>query len=79
MMWPTHEGKCGNFAQVWRFNSARLGRIFAQRQMRPARMVVTEIFTKDPAQVLLIEHDDVIQTIPPYGTDHAFDEWILPR
>ena len=42
-------------------------------------MVVAEVFTKDPAQVSLIEHDDVIQTIPAYGTDHAFDEWILPR
>jgi len=26
----------------------------------------------------LIEDDDVIQTIPANGTDHAFDEWILP-
>mgnify|MGYP001819726022 CR=1 FL=1 len=42
-------------------------------------MVVTEIFTKDPAQVSLIEHDDVIQTIPANGTDQAFDEWVLPR
>jgi hypothetical protein len=29
--------------------------------------------------VSLIEHDDVIQTIPANGTDHAFDERILPR
>jgi hypothetical protein len=42
-------------------------------------MVVAAVFTKDPAQVPLVEHYHVIQTIPPYGTDHAFDEWILPR
>jgi hypothetical protein len=42
-------------------------------------MVVAEILPRDPTQVPLIEHDDVIQTIPAYGTEHAFDEWILPR
>jgi hypothetical protein len=29
--------------------------------------------------VSLIEHDDVIQTVPAYVTDNAFDKWILPR
>jgi hypothetical protein len=47
--------------------------------MRPAAVVVTELLPKDPAPVSLIEHDDVIQTIPTYGTDNAFDKWILPR
>ena len=42
-------------------------------------MVVAEVFAKDPAQVSLIEHDDVVQTIPAYGTDDTFDKWILPR
>jgi hypothetical protein len=41
-------------------------------------MVVAEVFAKDPAQVSLIEHDDVVQTIPAYGTDDTFDKWILP-
>ena len=47
--------------------------------MRPARMVVAQVLAKDPAQVSLIEHDDVIQTISARGTDHAFNEWDLPR
>ena len=42
-------------------------------------MVVGEVLAKDAAQVSLIELDDVIQTIPANGTDHAFDERILPR
>jgi hypothetical protein len=42
-------------------------------------MVVADVFAKDPAQVFAIEHDDVIQTIPAYGTAYAFDKWILPR
>ena len=47
--------------------------------MRPASMVATKVLAKDPSQVSLIEHDDVIQTIPAYGTDDTFDKWILPR
>mgnify|MGYP000293653100 CR=1 FL=1 len=47
--------------------------------MRPASMVVTKVLAKDPSQVSLIEHDDVIQTVPTNGTYHAFGEWILPR
>ena len=42
-------------------------------------MVIVEVLAKDPTQVPLIQYDDVIQTIPANGTDHAFDEWILPR
>ena len=42
-------------------------------------MVVVEVLAKNPAHVSRIEHDDVIQTIPAYGTDYAFDKWILPR
>jgi hypothetical protein len=44
--------------------------------MRPAAVVVAEVLPKDPAQVSLIEHDDVIQTLPAYGTDYAFDKGI---
>ena len=58
---------------------SRFGRIFVQRQVRPTGRVVAEVLAKDPAQVSLIEHDDVIQTIPANRTDHAFDERILPR
>jgi hypothetical protein len=42
-------------------------------------MVIREVLAEDPALVSLIEHDDVIQTIPAYGTDNAFDKWSLPR
>jgi len=47
--------------------------------MCPTVTVVAAVFIKYPAQVSLIEHDNVIQTVPANGTDHAFDEWILPR
>jgi hypothetical protein len=36
--------------------------------MRPAGLVVDEVLPKNPAEVALVEHDHVIQTIPAYGT-----------
>jgi hypothetical protein len=47
--------------------------------MRPTDIVEAEILTKDPTQVSLIQHDHVINTVPAYGTDHAFDELVRPR
>ena len=47
--------------------------------MIAAGVIVIEIIAKDSAQVLLIEDDDVIQTVPPDAADYSFNEWILPR
>ena len=42
-------------------------------------MVVAEVLAKDSAQVSLIQHDNLFQTVPSDGTDQAFDERIFPR
>jgi hypothetical protein len=42
-------------------------------------MVAAEALAKDPANVSLIEHDNVIQAVQPDGADPAFDERILPK
>jgi hypothetical protein len=47
--------------------------------MRPAGRVIREVLAEDPAQVLRIGHDDVIQTLSANGTDNAFYEGIWPR
>lgn len=65
--------------QSLRFNLSRFGRIFVQRQVRPLSMVVAEVLAKEPAQMSLIEHYDVIQTVPANGTGHAFNERTLPK
>src|SRR6266404_5912963 len=46
--------------------------IFFERQMRAAPFVVFEIVLQDPAQPGLTEDNDVIQALPPNGTDQAF-------
>ena len=40
-------------------------------------MIIVNVLAKDPVQVLLIEYDDMIQTIPADGSDYAFDIRIL--
>ena len=79
MMQAADPGQGNNLSKHWRFDPSRFGGIFFQCQVSPTVTIVAAVFTKDPAQVSLIEHDDVIQTVPANGTDHAFDEWILPR
>ena len=46
--------------------------------MRPAGMVIFEIFAKDSAQVSLVKDDDVIQTVSADGSDNTLTKWILP-
>ena len=40
-------------------------------------MVIAEIFAKGSAKVPLIENNDVIQTIPAYGSDNSCNEGVL--
>ena len=79
MVQATDTGKRHNISHLWRFNSPGFRRIFVQRQMRPAGMVIFEIFAKDSTQVPLIENNNMIQAIPAYGPDNSFNERILPR
>ena len=42
-------------------------------------VIIVQVLAKDSAKVGLIEDNDMIQTIPTNGSDHAFNERILPR
>ena len=79
MVQATDKGKRNNMTQPRRINNMGFGRIFIQRQVGSAGMVVTNVLAKDPAQVQLVENDLMIQTITADGTNQAFNEWILPR
>jgi len=41
-------------------------------------MVVLEVAAQDATQVLLVEHDHVVQAVSPNGTNQPFDVCILP-
>jgi len=42
-------------------------------------VAIVKVPARDAAQVLLVEHDDMVQAFPPDGTDQQFDVRVLPR
>ena len=46
--------------------------------MGPRLVVIGEITSQDASQVFLAKDDDVIETLAPDASDHAFAERILP-
>src|ERR1700730_16515618 len=62
----------------WRA-STRNRRVFTQRQMRTGPFVVRTIERHQPLQARFVEHDHVIETFTPSGSNKSLDEWILPR
>jgi hypothetical protein len=49
MVQATNMGKRYNISELRRFNGSRIRRIFVQRQVRSASMVIAEVFAKDSA------------------------------
>jgi len=41
--------------------------------MKPGLMVIAKIGTQCPTQGVFIEDDDMVETLPTDGTDHALD------
>ena len=62
-----------------RLDGSSLGGVFLERQVSPAGMIVVDVFAQDSPEVALGEDDHVVETLAADGSDHPFDEWILPR
>ena len=58
---------------------AGLGGVLIEREVGPGSVIVLEGIAQDAPQVLLSENDDVVEAVPPKGTDHALAVRILPR
>ena len=58
---------------------AGFGGVLAEREVGPGSVIVLEVLPQDASQVLLPDHDDVVEAVPPNGTDHALAVGILPR
>jgi hypothetical protein len=67
-----------NPALVWRFGGARLRAILIQRSVRAMPVMIVDVIRQELEQVPRVEHDYVIQTLAPDGSDQALDKWILP-
>src|ERR1022692_1934114 len=77
-MKATHQGQGDDVTLAGRFNRARFRRILVQRPVRAMLVIITEVIREPPPQVLLVEHDHVVQTFAAEGADQPLDEGILP-
>jgi hypothetical protein len=59
-------------------NVTRLRAIHVQRQMRASAVVVGEVAPQYPPQMVLVQHDDMVQTLAADAADQAFGIGILP-
>ena len=46
--------------------------------VRPGLFVVLEVMSKNPPRVVLIQHDHMVETLPPRRSDEPLDVRILP-
>src|SRR5437870_13701476 len=61
----------------WLYRSS-LGRMFVQRVVDTVFVIVTDVIAKQPAQVIFIEDDDMVQQFPAAASDPALRDAILP-
>ena len=55
------------------------GGIFGQGPVRPGVIVVLNIGREHSAQMGIVDHDHVVQTLPTYSSDDALSMAVLPR
>src|ERR1035441_5647032 len=70
--------QCDDVALVGWFRSTRVWRVLIQCPVSSVSVIVVEIAIQTPAEVMLAEHNDVIQAFAPDGSNQAFDHRILP-
>ena len=79
MMQATHLCNLHNGSNLRPLQGTGVGSILAQRQMSARLLVVFKVAAQNLSQVLLSQHDDVVQALPPNGTDQSLRKSVLPR
>jgi NAD(P)-dependent dehydrogenase (short-subunit alcohol dehydrogenase family) len=67
-----------DFALLRPLDGAASRRVPGEGEVAPGVMVIPQVRPKDPAQVLLVEHDDVVEALPADRADHTLGVRILP-
>ncbi len=60
-------------------NGSRFRRVFLQRQVRAAGVIVGQVATNNPTKVILAEDDHMVNAVPAECAHKAFHVRILPR
>ena len=79
MMQPADHREGDDLPPIRRLALAWFGGVLVEREVGPGAVIVLEVLPQDAPQVLLSENDDVVEAVPPNGTDHALAVRILPR
>ena len=77
-MKPTEHWLVGNRADILSLDRPRLRCILPKPQMRPRLVVVGQVFLHHSPQVLLAEHDHMVEAFPPDRSDDPFAVSVLP-
>ncbi len=79
MMESSDHRDLNDVPMVGRLYRSRYRRVFSQREVGAAIVIIRKIVSKETAQVLLVENDHVIDAISTQGSDQAFHERIQVR
>ena len=77
MMQPADHRKGDDVSPIGGLPIAGFGGVLAEREVGPGSVNVLEVLPQDVLQVLLPDNDDVVEAVPPKGTDHALAVRIL--
>ena len=72
------KGQGDDATEIGWLDSARLGRVLVEREVRARGVVVAEVAAQAPAEVSLVQDDHVVEELTADRPDHAFGERILP-
>ena len=79
-MMQTTDLRNGNDSAARRpLDRTRIWAVLLEREMGSCSVIVVNVRRKHPAQVALVEDDQVVQAFPPDRADDSFDVCILPR
>jgi hypothetical protein len=78
MMQAADLGESDNFPDPMCLYRPLLWAVLIEREMGSCSVVVVDVRRKYPAQMALVENDDMVQTLAPDRADDSFDIRILP-
>src|SRR5262245_36648424 len=79
MVQATHLRSGHNRAEEWWPDRPGLWRVLGQREVRPRLVVVRHVASQDAVQSGFVHHDDVIEALASYRSDHPLRTRVLPR
>ena len=75
----TRQRNCGCFGRWLWLDRPASGRVFAEAIVNPIFVMVVHVIADQPAKMLFIQRDDVVEDFSPATSHPSFRNSILPR